>query len=67
MLASWYRRLRVTAYAAGIAGLILFLVGPRFFPAHTAVQATGCVLLIGMFCLFLVSYVLYIVVRARRR
>ncbi|MBN1269484.1 MAG: hypothetical protein JXB04_07855 [Kiritimatiellae bacterium] len=61
-----YAILRVVGYAAGAAGLALFLAGSRLEPKRPALQAAGGILLAVMFAAFLTTYVFYAAAALKR-
>jgi hypothetical protein len=58
---------RVTGYAAGGIGMILFILGRQSEAPRGALFVTGASLLIFSFAAFFVSYLVYICNRLSRR
>ena len=58
---------RAMAYACGIAGAALFMVGRSMGESGRHWMGVGGVLLLAMFCLFLVSYALHFIRMTQRR
>ena len=67
MMRKAYIFLRVLGYVSGALGLILFVIGSKSLPPRPEWQATGGILLIVMFCAFVVTYVLYMVSKMRKQ
>lgn len=63
----WYMICRYTGYISGLAGLLIVLTAPQTGDKLSGVRVFGLLLLLLMFCGFLVSYILYIVVKYRKR
>ena len=55
--------LRITAYAAGLAGMVLFVTARQSAEPQTARAAAGGILLILSFLCFLGTYAIYLAVR----
>jgi hypothetical protein len=58
---------RVTAYFCGIVGAALFMVGRSMDASRGPLMGVAGMLLLAMFCLFLVSYALHFIRMTQRR
>ena len=66
-MARIYSILRIAAYIAGLAGMVLFVTARQSAEPQTARAAIGGVLLILSFVCFLGTYVIYLAVRLGKR
>jgi hypothetical protein len=58
-----YQILRIAAYIAGLAGMVLFVTARQSAEPQTVRAATGGALLIVSFICFLGTYVIYLAVQ----
>jgi cbb3-type cytochrome oxidase subunit 3 len=65
-MARIYNILRVVAYIAGLAGMVLFVTARQSAEPQTMRAAAGGILLIVSFICFLGTYAIYLAVRLRR-
>ena len=62
-----YNVLRIVAYIAGLAGMVLFVTARQSAEPHAMRAAAGGILLISSFICFLGTYVIYLAVRLKKR
>jgi hypothetical protein len=62
-----YTILRLTGYAAGLIGMILFILGRQDAEPRGAMTIAGAALLLVSFVAFIGSYVLYMLNQVMRR
>jgi hypothetical protein len=62
-----YQILRVVAYIAGLAGMVLFVTARQSAEPQAMRAATGGSLLIVSFICFLCTYVIYLAIRLKRQ
>ena len=65
---TWYKRIRVVAYTAGFSGLIAVFTGKNLSdPKAEQFQIVGAGCIAISFTLLFISYVLYSLIRIRRK
>jgi hypothetical protein len=62
-----YNIARITAYVAGLAGMVLFVTARQNAEPQSVRAAAGGILLIVSFVCFLGTYVIYLIVRMGKR
>ena len=62
-----YNILRIAAYIAGLAGMVLFVTARQSAEPQTARAAVGGTLLIVSFACFMATYVIYVLHQVRKR
>lgn len=62
----WYWFFRLTGYGAGLAALLLILLGRQGHLQREPLFSAGGILLILSFAAFFISYVLYVFTRGAR-
>ncbi|MDD3604255.1 MAG: hypothetical protein PHD86_03600 [Kiritimatiellae bacterium] len=66
-MTKWYSLFRWGGYLCGAAGLALVLISRRMSPPSAALQAAGGFLLLAMFLCFVITQLLYILYRLKRK